>query len=87
MLELTWLFPAWILAFFLNSSKARDKFCFLGSSILIYARGPSFSQWAFSIEGSDLISSETFDSVVLGFSLEYVLLLIFKDLLRVLTFK
>lgn len=72
---------------FLNSSKARDKFCFLGSSILVYARGTSFSQWAFSIEDSDLVSSETFDCVVLRFSLGYVLLLIPKDLLRVLTYK
>lgn len=73
--------------FFFNSSKARGRFCFLGSSILVYPRGTSFSQWAFSIEDSDLVSSETFNYVVLGFSLGYVLLLILKDLLRVLTSK
>lgn len=74
-----------ILGFFLNSSKARGKFCFLGSSVLVSARGTSFSQLAFSIEDSDSVSSETFDCVVLGFSLGHVLLLILKDLLRVLT--
>lgn len=28
MLELTWLFPAWILEFFLNSSKVKMSFGF-----------------------------------------------------------